>query len=351
MRLFTFPTGFGGRDIAVDIGTANTVVYARAGGIVVSEPSIVAVDCRTGDLQAVGTEAWQILGRKEICAIRPLRGGVIADLRVTEEMLRYFIRKVHRQRWAHPRVVASVPSGVSGVERRAVAEACVSAGAREVYLIEKPIAAAIGAGLPVEQPTGSMVLDIGAATSEVAVLSMGGIVASRSLRVGGQDLDQAIINHLKRQYKLLIGRQTAEEIKLEIGSAFPQRQAETETRGRDMASGLLTTVLLASEEIGWVLEKTLSRIIESVKETLDRTPPELACDIMDRGIVLAGGGSLLPGLIERLRHETGLPACVAESPCTCVAIGSGRALEKPAQVPRPRSSVGREAVGNSAAFK
>ena len=351
MRPFTFPTSLGGHDMAVDLGTANTVVYALGSGIVVSEPSVVAVDCRTGDLQAVGTEASQILGREQICAIRPLRGGVIADLKVTEGLLRYFIHKVHRHRWAHPRVVASVPSGVSAVEKRAVAEACLSAGAREAYLIEKPIAAAIGAGLPVEQPTGSMVLDLGAGTSEVAVISMGGIVASRSLRVGGQDLDQAIVNHLKRRYKLLIGQQTAEEIKLEIGSASPQQQAETEIRGRDIASEQLKTVLLTSEEIRWVLEKTLSRIIESVKQTLERTPPELACDIMDRGIMLAGGGALIRGLIELLGRETGMPACVAESPCTCVAIGSGRALEQLAQVPRWRSSVGREALSSSAAFK
>jgi rod shape-determining protein MreB len=324
-------TGFGGRDMAVDLGTANTLVYVRGRGIVLSEPSVVAVDSRTGEVHAVGIEAKRMLGRTPgtISAIRPLKDGVIADFEVTEEMLRHFIQKVHQSRFAHPRVVVCVPSGVTGVEKRAVEEACLSAGARQAYLIEEPMAAAIGAGLPVGEPTGSMVVDIGGGTSEVAVISLGGIVVSQSIRVGGDELDEAIINYVKREYKLLIGQQTAEELKLEIGSAFPMaEEVQAEIRGRDMVSGLPKTVVLTSEEIRGALEEPVSQIIDAVKETLDRTPPELASDIMDRGIMLAGGGSLLQGMDERLRHETQMPAHLAESPLTCVAVGSGRSLEE-----------------------
>jgi rod shape-determining protein MreB len=276
MGFFSYLTGFGGRDMAVDLGTANTLVYVRGRGIVLSEPSVVAIDSRTGEVHAVGIEAKRMLGRTPgtISAIRPLKDGVIADFDVTEQMLRHFIQKVHQNRWAHPRVVVCVPSGVTGVEKRAVEEACLSAGARQAYLIEEPMAAAIGAGLPVGEPTGNMVVDIGGGTSEVAVISLGGIVVSQSIRIGGDELDEAIINYVKREYKLMIGQQTA------------------------------------------------------VKETLDRTPPELAADIMDRGIMLAGGGSLLQGLDERLRDETQMPAHLAESPLTCVAVGSGRSLEE-----------------------
>ena len=266
-----------------------------------------------------------MLGRTPgtISAIRPLKDGVIADFDVTEEMLRHFIQKVHQNRWAHPRVVVCVPSGVTGVEKRAVEEACLSAGARQAYLIEEPMAAAIGAGLPVGEPTGSMVVDIGGGTCEVAVISLGGIVVSQSIRVGGDELDEAIINYAKREYKLLIGQQTAEEVKLEIGSAYPmEEEVQAEIRGRDMVSGLPKTVVLTSEEIREALEEPVSQIIDAVKETLDRTPPELASDIMDRGIMLAGGGSLLQGLDERLREETQMPAHLAESPLTCVAVGS-----------------------------
>ncbi len=244
-------------------------------------------------------------------------------------MLRHFIQKVHQNRWAHPRVVVCVPSGVTGVEKRAVEEACLSAGARQAYLIEEPMAAAIGAGLPVGEPTGSMVVDIGGGTSEVAVISLGGIVVSQSIRIGGDELDEAIINYAKREYKLLIGQQTAEEVKLEIGSAHPMaEEVQAEIRGRDMVSGLPKTVVLTSEEIRQALEEPLSQIIDAVKETLDRTPPELSSDIMDRGIMLAGGGSLLQGLDERLREETQMPCHLAESPLTCVAVGSGRSLEE-----------------------
>jgi rod shape-determining protein MreB and related proteins len=324
-------TGFGGRDMAVDLGTANTLVYVRGRGIVLSEPSVVAIDSRTGEVHAVGIEAKRMLGRTPgtIQAIRPLKDGVIADFDVTEEMLRHFIQKVHASRWAHPRVVVCVPSGVTGVEKRAVEEATLSAGARTAYLIEEPMAAAIGAGLPVGEPTGSMVVDIGGGTSEVAVISLGGIVVSQSIRVGGDEMDEAIINYAKKEYKLLIGQQTAEELKLEIGSACPMSdEPQAEIRGRDMVAGLPKTVVLTSEEIRRALEEPLNQIIDAVKETLDRTPPELASDIMDRGIMLAGGGSLLQGLDERLREETQMPAHLAESPLTCVAVGSGRSLEE-----------------------
>jgi rod shape-determining protein MreB len=279
MGFFSNLTGFGGRDMAVDLGTANTLVYVRGRGIVLSEPSVVAVDSRTGEVHAVGIEAKRMLGRTPgtITAIRPLKDGVIADFEVTEEMLRHFIQKVHQSRFAHPRVVVCVPSGVTGVEKRAVEEACLSAGARQAYLIEEPMAAAIGAGLPVGEPTGSMVVDIGGGTSEVAVISLGGIVVSQSIRVGGDELDEAIINYVKREYKLLIGQQTAEEVKLEIGSAHVMpEEVQAEIRGRDMVSGLPKTVILTSEEIRGALGEPVAQIIDAVKQTLDRTPPELA---------------------------------------------------------------------------
>src|SRR5687767_4917734 len=285
MGLFSNLGGFGGRDMGVDLGTANTLVYVRVRGIVLSEPSVVAVDARTGEVHAVGVEAKRMLGRTPgtIRAIRPLKDGVIADFDVTEEMLRHFIQRVHVNRFAHPRVVVCVPSGVTGVEKRAVEEACLSAGARQAYLIEEPMAAAIGAGLPVAEPTGSMVLDVGGGTSEVAVISLGGIVVSQSLRVGGDEMDDAIVNHIKKEYKLLVGQQTAEEIKLEVGSAFRMREeVQAEVRGRDMLTGLPKTVLLSSEEIRHALDEPVSQIVDAIKSTLDKTPPELAADIMDR---------------------------------------------------------------------
>jgi len=329
--VFNSLTGFGGRDMAVDLGTANTLVYVRGRGIVLSEPSVVAIDQRTGEVHAVGVEAKRMLGRTPgtISAIRPLKDGVIADFDVTEQMLRHFIQKVHQHRFAHPRVVVCVPSGVTGVEKRAVEEATLSAGARQAYLIEEPMAAAIGAGLPVAEPTGNMIVDIGGGTTEVAVISLGGIVVSQSLRVGGDEMDEAIVNHIKKEYKLLIGQQTAEEIKLEIGSAYRLNDEEqAEVRGRDLMSGLPKTVILTSEEIRRALDDPVTQIIDAIKSTLDKTPPELAADIMDRGIVLAGGGALLNGLDERLRHETLMPVHLAESPLTCVAVGSGRSLEE-----------------------
>ncbi len=317
--------------MAVDLGTANTLVYVRGRGIVLSEPSVVAIDQRTGDVHAVGIEAKRMLGRTpgDIQAIRPLKDGVIADFDVTEQMLRHFIQKVHQNRWAHPRVVVCVPSGVTGVEKRAVEEATYSAGARQAYLIEEPMAAAIGAGLPVSEPTGNMIVDIGGGTTEVAVISLGGIVVSQSIRVGGDELDEAIIEHVKREYKLMIGSQTAEEVKLEIGSAYElPEDVEAEIRGRDLVSGLPKTVVLSSTEVRTALEAPLTQIIDAVKQTLDKTPPELASDIMDRGIVLAGGGALLQRLPDRIRAETQMPVHLAESPLTCVAVGSGRSLEE-----------------------
>lgn len=331
MGIFNDLTSFGARDMAVDLGTANTLVYVRGRGIVLSEPSVVAIDSRTGEVHAVGIEAKRMLGRTpgSIQAIRPLKDGVIADFEVTEEMLRHFIHKAHQSRFAHPRVVVCVPSGVTGVEKRAVEEAAISAGARQAYLIEEPMAAAIGSGLPIAEPTGSMVVDIGGGTSEVAVISLGGIVVSESVRVGGDEFDEAIVNYAKREYKLLIGTQMAEDVKLEIGSAYPMaEEVQTEIRGRDMVSGLPKTVVITSEEIREALEEPLQTILNAVKETLDRTPPELSSDIMDRGIMLAGGGSLLRGLDERLREETQMPAHLAESPLTCVAVGSGLSLEE-----------------------
>ncbi len=331
MGIFNYLTGFGGRDMAVDLGTANTLVYVRGRGIVLSEPSVVAIDQTTGEVYAVGLEAKRMLGRTPgtISAIRPLKDGVIADFDVTEQMLRHFIQKVHQHRFAHPRVVVCVPSGVTGVEKRAVEEATLSAGARQAYLIEEPMAAAIGAGLPVAEPTGNMIVDIGGGTTEVAVISLGGIVVSQSLRVGGDEMDEAIINHIKREYKLLIGQQTAEEIKLEVGSAYQLKdEVQAEVRGRDMLTGLPKTVILSSEEIRHALDEPVLQIIDAIKSTLDKTPPELAADIMDRGIVLAGGGALLQGLDQRIRQETHMPTHLAESPLTCVAVGSGRSLEE-----------------------
>jgi rod shape-determining protein MreB and related proteins len=330
MGMLSYLNGFGGRDMAVDLGTANTLVYVRGRGIVLSEPSVVAIDHASGEVHAVGVEAKRMLGRTPgtISAIRPLKDGVIADFDVTEQMLRHFIQKVHQHRFAHPRVVVCVPSGVTGVEKRAVEEATRNAGARDAFLIEEPMAAAIGAGLPVSEPTGNMIVDIGGGTTEVAVISLGGIVVSVSLRVGGDEMDEAIISHTKREYKLLIGNQTAEEIKLEVGSAFRMtEEVQAEVRGRDMLTGLPKTVIISSEEIRHALEEPVSQIVDAIKSTLDKTPPELAADIMDRGIVLAGGGALLNGLDERLRHETQMPVQLAESPLTCVAVGSGRSLE------------------------
>ena len=331
MGIMGYLGGLSGRDMAVDLGTANTLVYVRGRGIVLSEPSVVAIDQRSGEIHAVGVEAKRMLGRTPgtITAIRPLKDGVIADFDVTEQMLRHFIHKANGNRFAHPRVIVCVPSGVTGVEKRAVEEATLSAGARQAYLIEEPMAAAIGAGLPVSDPTGSMIVDIGGGTTEVAVISLGGIVVSQSIRVGGDEMDEAITSHLRKEYKLLIGLQTSEEVKLEIGSAWPlTEELQAEVRGRDMLSGLPKTVVIGSEDVRRALDEPVTQIIDAIRGTLDKTPPELSADIMDRGVVLAGGGALLMGLDQRLRAETHMPVHVAESPLTCVAVGSGRSLEE-----------------------
>ncbi len=321
-----------GRDMAVDLGTANTLVYVRGRGIVLNEPSVVAINTKTGQILAVGSEAKKMIGRtpSHIVAIRPLKDGVIADFDVTEKMLRYFIQKVHRRTWlAKPRVVVCVPSGITGVEQRAVEEATISAGARSAFIIEEPMAAAIGAGLPVHEPTGNMVVDIGGGTTEVAVVSLGGIVTSQSIRIGGDELDEAIINYIKKEYSLMLGERTAEEIKMAIASAFPMpEEPNAEIRGRDLVTGLPKTIVVAAEEIRRAIEEPVNAIVDAVKNTLDKTPPELASDIMDKGIVLAGGGSLLKGLDERLKHETGMPIHLADDPLLSVAIGSGKCLEE-----------------------
>jgi rod shape-determining protein MreB and related proteins len=321
----------GARDMAIDLGTANTLVFVRGQGIVVSEPSVVAVDATSGAVHAVGNDAKRMIGRTPatISAIRPLRHGVIADFEVTEQMLRHFIRKVHRSRLAHPRVVMCAPSGITDVEKRAIVEASLSAGARRVNLIEEPIAAAIGAGIAIEEPVGNMVVDVGGGTSEVAVISLGGIVVFESVRTGGYELDEAIIGHVRERHGITIGQQTAERIKFEIGSAWPLEEDLTaEVKGRELASGLPKTVMLTSEETRRALEEPLRLIIETIKDTLERTPPELAADVAQRGIMLAGGGSLLKGFEERVRAETKMTTRLADSPLTCVVIGSGRSLEE-----------------------
>ncbi len=321
-----------GRDIGIDLGTANTLVYVKGRGIVLVEPSVVAIEKNTSKVLAVGTEAKRMIGRtpSNIVAIRPLKDGVIADFQVTEIMIRKLIERVHKRRFAvRPRVVVCVPSGVTAVEKRAVYEATLQAGAREAHLIEEPMAAAIGAGLPIQEPTGNMIVDIGGGTTEVAVISLGGIVTAVSIRVGGDEFDEAIISHVKKEYNVMIGERTAEEIKIEIGSAHPLVEEEdVEVRGRDLLSGLPKNIVLSSEEIRGAIEEPLSALITAIKGTLEQTPPELSSDIMDRGVVLTGGGSLLRGLDERLRQETSIPVHVTEDPLSCVVIGSGKSLEE-----------------------
>ncbi len=323
---------FLGRDMAVDLGTANTLVYVRGRGIVLNEPSVVAIDTNKGNILAVGIEAKRMIGRTpgNIVAIRPLKDGVIADFDTTERMLRYFIQKVHPRRWLArgPRLVVCVPSGITGVEQRAVKDAGYAAGARLVYIIEEPMAAAIGAGLPVHEPTGNMVVDIGGGTTEVAVISLGGIVTSQSIRIGGDELDTSIINYVKKEYSLMLGERTAEEIKMAIGSAFPTPdEPHAEIRGRDLVSGLPKTIVVSAAEIRKAIDEPVNAVVDAVKTTLDKCPPELAGDIMDRGIVLTGGGALLHGLDERLRHETGMPIHITERPLDSVALGSGKCIE------------------------
>jgi rod shape-determining protein MreB len=322
---------FLGRDMAVDLGTANTLVYVRGRGIVLNEPSVVALNTNNGQVVAVGVEAKRMIGRTpgNIVAVRPLKDGVIADFDVTERMLRYFIQKVHRRtRMAKPRIVVAVPSGITGVEQSAVKEAGHQAGARKVYIIEEPMAAAIGAGLPVNEPTGNMVVDIGGGTTEVAVISLGGIVTSQSIRIGGDELDQAIITFGKKEHSLMLGERTAEEIKLALGSAFPAKEEpHAEIRGRDLVSGLPKTVLISAAEVRKAIDEPINLIIDAVKSTLDKCPPELAGDVMDRGIALTGGGALLRGLDQRIREETGMPVHIADSPLDSVVLGTGKCVE------------------------
>jgi rod shape-determining protein MreB len=323
---------FGGRDLAVDLGTANTLVFIRGRGIVLFEPSVVAFSEDTGRVHAVGEEARRMIGRTpaNIRATRPLRHGVIADFEITEQMLRHFISKAAGGRFAFARVVLCVPSGITDVERRAVNEATRAAGARGVFLIEEPMAAAIGANLPVGEAVASMVIDIGGGTTEVAVISLGGMVVWESIRVGGYEMDEAIVDYVKNAHKLLIGQETAETAKIAAGSAWAVEGGlqDTQVAGRDLVTGLLRRVTLGADDIRRALEQPVARIVAAVKDTLERTPPELAADVGERGIVLAGGGSLLRGIGDRLRHEVGLPVQLADSPLTCVAEGAGRSLDE-----------------------
>ncbi|MDU5080626.1 rod shape-determining protein [Tissierella carlieri] len=319
------------KDMGIDLGTANTLVYIKGRGIVAREPSVVAIQTNTKQVLAVGEEAKKMIGRTpgNIVAIRPLKDGVIADFDVTKSMLKYFIRKATKKRtFFQPRVVVCVPSGVTEVEKRAVEEAAIHAGARDAYLIEEPMAAAIGAGLPVQEPTGSMIVDIGGGTTEVAIISLGGIVTSKSIRVGGDELDESIVNFIKKEYSLMIGERTAEEVKITIGSADGNSEISTmEIRGRDMISGLPKTINVSSREIYDAMKEPIHSILEAIKSTLEKTPPELASDVMEQGIMLTGGGALLDGLDRLIIEETGMPVHIAEQPLDCVAIGTGKALD------------------------
>lgn len=319
------------RDMGIDLGTANTLIYVKGKGVVLSEPSVVAINSDVKRVLAVGEEAKQMIGRTpgNIVAIRPLKDGVIADFDVTQTMLRKFIEKVSpKSAFTSPRIVICFPSGVTEVEKRAIDEATKQAGAREVILMEEPMAAAIGAGLPVNEPTGSMIVDIGGGTSEVAVISLGGIVTSKSLRVAGDELDHAIISYIKKEYSLMIGERTAENVKIKLGSAFDIGEEESmEIRGRDLISGLPKVVTITESEVRDALREPISQIIDSIKTTLEKTPPELASDIMDKGIMLAGGGAMLKGLDQLINQETHMPVHIAESPLDCVALGAGKALD------------------------
>jgi rod shape-determining protein MreB len=318
-------------DLAIDLGTANTLVYVQGRGVVLAEPSVIAVDTYSGEVHAVGHDAQRMIGRTPatISAVRPLRHGVIADFEVTEQMLRYFLRGSGLRRWARPRVVMCAPSGITEVEKRAVEEACIAAGAHEVALIEESMAAAIGSALPVAEPRGRMVVDIGGGTTEVAVISLGGIVVSESLRVGGYELDDAIATHLRHEYQLAVGQPTAEQLKLQLGcAAAPAEELVAEVRGRHIVSGLPVSVLLTSDEVRAVLADVVQQIVDAVVRTLELTPAELAGDLAELGILLAGGGALLRGIDVRLREETGMPALVSASPLTCVVEGAGLALEE-----------------------
>jgi rod shape-determining protein MreB len=329
--MFEFFLNVIGRDMGIDLGTANTLVYVKSKGIVLEEPSIVAIDKNRKRILAVGREAKRMVGRTpaNIIAVRPLKDGVIADFDTTEKMLRYFIQRVHKNvAFARPRIVICVPSGITPVEKKAVLEATEQAGARSAYIIEEPLAAAIGADLPIDEPTGSIIIDIGGGTSEVAVISLGGIVVSQSLRIGGDEMDEAIIYYLKKEHNLLLGERTAEKVKIEIGSAFPlENEEKMEINGRDLVTGLPKTIIITSQQIRKALEKPVGDIVNAIVEVLDETPPELSSDIMRRGIFLAGGGAMLKGLAERISRETHCPVYLTEEPLAAVAIGAGKCVE------------------------
>jgi rod shape-determining protein MreB len=324
--------GLFSNDIGIDLGTANTLVYVKDRGIVLREPSVVAVQAGTKRILAVGEEAKRMLGRTpgNIVAIRPMKAGVIADFEITEAMLRYFIKKIHnRRKMVRPRIIIAVPSDITEVEKRAVKDSATHAGAREVFLIEEPMAAAIGVGLPVQEPAGNMIVDIGGGTTEVALISLAGIVFSRSVRVGGDAMDECIVQYMKRVYNLMIGERTAEEIKISIGSAYPVEQETTlEVKGRDLVAGLPKTITVTSAEIREALQEPVSSIIDAIKITLERCPPELSADLVDRGMVLAGGGSLLTGVDKLIAEQTGLPVHVADDPLSAVAEGTGVVLNE-----------------------
>lgn len=319
------------KDMGIDLGTANTLVYIKGKDIVIREPSVVAIQTNTKQVLAVGEEAKKMIGRTpgNIIAIRPLRDGVIADFDITQSMLKYFIRRATQRRSLfQPRVVVCVPSGVTEVEKRAVEEAAIHAGARDAYLIEEPMAAAIGAGLPVQEATGSLIVDVGGGTTEVAVISLGGIVTSKSIRIGGDELDESIVNYIKKQYSLMIGERTAEDVKITIGSAnINNKETKMNIRGRDLISGLPKTIEITSKEIYEAMKEPIYNILEAIKSTLEKTPPELAADVMEQGIMLTGGGALLNGIDLLIKKETGMPVHIAENPLDCVAIGTGEALE------------------------
>src|SRR3989338_5055672 len=332
MGLFDYFFSLFSNDIGIDLGTANTLVYVKGKGIVLREPSVVAIDKNRRKVLAVGAEAKLMLGRtpSSIVAVRPLKNGVIADFEVTQEMIKYFIRKVHNRRsLLHPRIVIGIPSGITEVERRAVQESAEQAGARQVYLIEEPMAAAIGADLPISEPHGNFIVDIGGGTTEAAVISLGGLVVSKSLDIAGDEMDEAVMMHFRRKYNLLIGETTAEEVKIQIGSVFPLKEEKTmEVKGRDQATGLPKTVLITSEEVRQSLMEPVQLILDVIKNTLEETPAELAADLVDRGIMLAGGGSLLRGLPDLIRQETELPVHRAADPLSCVAMGTGKFMEE-----------------------
>lgn len=332
LKAFDNLVGMFSSDMGIDLGTASTLVYLKNEGIVLCEPSVVAIEAGTSNVLAVGEEAKRMLGRTpgNIIAIRPMRDGVIADFEITEAMLRYFIKKAHNSRsLVRPRIVIAIPSGITEVEKRAVKDSALHAGAREVFMIEEPVAASIGVGLPIQEPSGNMIIDIGGGTTEMAVISLAGVVFSKSIRIGGDEMDEAIINYLKRTYNLMVGERTAEEIKIRIGSGYPlDEELSMEVRGRDLVAGLPKMITVTSDEIREALSEPISLIVEAVRITLERTPPELSADLIEKGLILAGGGSLLRGLDQLISEETGLPVHLADDPLTAVALGTGKVLNE-----------------------